>query len=301
MAMRRYDLRDRTWYTQSFMFCFFSALGRIDGHTPKPRSTFEKAGPQSDDSPAATLFLVAEVKVDDDGTRILTVRTRVSIENACGVPIRYDMCVCLFGIWIIWSSSPQVCVHVFLGIQSCLLCMPTMCWGYMEFQSGLLCMSFLCGEHSLVLLSLAWSGFVWFRLVGPGLGFLASGLVFFYLWGKRVWQASTMCQPCGMKHPCGRFQWYVKHVSCGNPCGNHVACFNHVETMCRESTMFVRHMNQPYANTSLIMCRMSNRVSCVARVVPCVTCADYVVCVEPCGNHAACFNHMYQRVMCPPC
>lgn len=72
-----------------FIFCLWD---RVDGNTPYPRSSFRK-GTANDTPPLPTAFLVAEVKVDDDGTRILTVRTRVSIENACGVPVRFVCCM----------------------------------------------------------------------------------------------------------------------------------------------------------------------------------------------------------------
>ncbi|CAM9862638.1 unnamed protein product [Ectocarpus sp. 12 AP-2014] len=73
-------------------------MRRMDGSTPRARSTFEAGrgggsggGGGRDKSPAAVLFLVAEVSVDDDGTRVLTVRTRVSIENSCGVSVRLSL------------------------------------------------------------------------------------------------------------------------------------------------------------------------------------------------------------------
>ncbi|CAM9750766.1 unnamed protein product, partial [Ectocarpus sp. 8 AP-2014] len=72
-------------------------MRRKDGSTPKARTTFEAGrgggggGGGRDKSPAAVLFLVAEVSVDDDGTRVLTVRTRVSIENSCGVSVRLSL------------------------------------------------------------------------------------------------------------------------------------------------------------------------------------------------------------------
>lgn len=62
---------------------------RMDGNLPKPKMSFGVGGTDRRDTPpAAVLFLVAEIRVHDDGTRILTLRTRVSIENACGVPVR---------------------------------------------------------------------------------------------------------------------------------------------------------------------------------------------------------------------
>ncbi|CAM9649688.1 unnamed protein product [Ectocarpus fasciculatus] len=66
-------------------------MRRMDGSTPKARTTFDAGrggGGGRDKQPAAVLFLVAEVSVEDDGTRVLTVRTRVSIENSCGVSVR---------------------------------------------------------------------------------------------------------------------------------------------------------------------------------------------------------------------
>lgn len=70
-----------------FAFFFLPVFFRMDGTSPKPRSSF--GWHVRDKQPAAVLFLVAEVGIHDDGTRILTVRTRVSIENACGIPVRY--------------------------------------------------------------------------------------------------------------------------------------------------------------------------------------------------------------------
>lgn len=66
-----------------------TSCDRMDGNLPKPKMTFGVGGVDARDAPpAAVLFLVAEIRVHDDGTSILTVRTRVSIENSCGVPVR---------------------------------------------------------------------------------------------------------------------------------------------------------------------------------------------------------------------
>lgn len=69
-------------------------MKRVDGtSSAMPKTTFGVSG-GDDNAPAAVIFLVAEVKMHDNGTRVLSVRTRVSIENACGVPVRCDFVLC---------------------------------------------------------------------------------------------------------------------------------------------------------------------------------------------------------------
>lgn len=58
----------------------------MEGTSPTPRASFRID--KNDKLASPVVFLVSEVKVHDDGSRVLTVRTRVSIENACGGPVR---------------------------------------------------------------------------------------------------------------------------------------------------------------------------------------------------------------------
>lgn len=92
-------MRHRGWLYVSSHACPVNAAGahtmrmkRVDGSSSaKPKTTFGVSGGgggDDDNAPAAVIFLVAEVKMHDNGTRVLSVRTRVSIENACGVPVR---------------------------------------------------------------------------------------------------------------------------------------------------------------------------------------------------------------------
>ena len=60
----------------------------MDGLSPKAKSSFGRDDFRGKTTPAAIVFLVAEVRMEYDGTRVLTLRTRVSIENACPVPVR---------------------------------------------------------------------------------------------------------------------------------------------------------------------------------------------------------------------
>ncbi|CAM9721183.1 unnamed protein product [Scytosiphon promiscuus] len=93
-------MRHRGWLYVSSHACPVDAAGahtmrmkrRMDGNLPKPKLSFGVGGTDRRDAPpAAVLFLVAEITVHDDGARILTLRTRVSIENACGVPVRLSL------------------------------------------------------------------------------------------------------------------------------------------------------------------------------------------------------------------